>query len=220
MPTTPGLAHGQLRFVRQEARQLARRLPGSVVLIEPDPAPGAPSTAPDAIPVAAPENMPTKANVLAHLTVCPNVHFACHGTSDRADPSQSRLLLHDHQAAPLTVAALSRVLLDHALLAYLSACGTALNTSGRLADEVIHLASAFQLAGYRTVVGTLWAINDDTAAAIADAFYGAITSDSADGPPTINPVGAALALHYATLAARNPRPDVPSLWGAYIHVGA
>ncbi|MQY31867.1 CHAT domain-containing protein [Nocardia aurantia] len=68
---------------------------------------------------------------------------------------------------PLTVAALAEIHLDHARLAYLSACETALTTDARLLDEAIHLASAFQLAGYPHVIGTLWTIADQTTVQIA-----------------------------------------------------
>ena len=98
--------------------------------------------------------------MLEHLPGCAIAHFACHGYTDPADPSQSRLLLHDHRRDPLTVAALAPLALDHAHLAYLSACSTARATDTRLLDEAIHLATAFQLAGFPHVIGTLWEIND------------------------------------------------------------
>lgn len=122
------------------------------------------------------DQIPTKANVLEHLSGCAIAHFACHGYSDPADPSQSRLLLHDHRHDPLTVAALAPLTLDHVQLAYLSACGTARMTDGSVLDEAIHLASAFQLAGFPHVIGTLWEINDNAAVEIARYFYSSLSS--------------------------------------------
>jgi len=52
------------------------------------------------------------------------------------------------------VAAISRLRLP-GVLAYLSACSTAV-TGPELADESVHIVSAFQLAGYQHVIGTLW----------------------------------------------------------------
>ena len=42
----------------------------------------------------------------------------------------------------------------------LSACTTAMARAGMLREEVIHLATAFQLAEFPHVIGTLWNIND------------------------------------------------------------
>jgi hypothetical protein len=83
----------------------------------------------------------------------PSRHFACHGLWDWANPAASRLLLTDHDSAPLTVTALMRLHLADADLAYLSACSTTL-TSQALADEAVHLTAAVHLAGYRQVIGT------------------------------------------------------------------
>ncbi len=52
-------------------------------------------------------------------------HFACHGAVDLTSPSVGRLLLHDHQRRPLTVADVARLRLDNAEFAFLSACTTA-----------------------------------------------------------------------------------------------
>lgn len=53
---------------------------------------------------------PSAAQVLRHLPTSPVVHFACHGTADRADPDASHVLLRRRDAAgecwvadPLTV---------------------------------------------------------------------------------------------------------------------
>ena len=172
---------GRLSFVPEEARMLASRLPGAITLTEPDPAddddPSGAVHDPDT-------TTPNRANVLTRLASCSAAHFACHGANDPADPSGSRLLLHDHRDAPLTVSALASVRLDHARLAYLSACNTALSTHIQLIDEAIHLTSAFQIAGYPHVIGTLWAIDDRVAVQIADSFYAKIIGRN-PAPPSM-----------------------------------
>ncbi|MFJ9250151.1 CHAT domain-containing protein [Streptomyces sp. NPDC101776] len=188
MPTTPGVS-GKLTFVPAEAAIVARSLPGSV--------------APPA---------PTAAEVLDLLPHHAVAHFACHGVSDPADPSHSRLLLHDHATRPLTVASLASVRLDRAQLAYLSACETARSADAALADESIHLASAFQLAGYPHVVGTLWPVDDRTATRTADLFYAAYAR--------LGPPHAAAALHEAVRTLRTDLRPAPSLWAAHLHAGA
>jgi tetratricopeptide (TPR) repeat protein len=206
MPTTPDLHdEGRLKYVPAEAALVRRRLPNPTVLSEPsaDRDPG------DA-------QLPTRAAVLEHLPESTFAHFACHGSVDPADPSQNRLLLHDHDRNPLTVAALAPVVLEHAQLAYLSACSTARMANARLLDETIHLVSAFQLAGFSHVIGTLWEIDDAIAVEIADAFYGALVNP--DG--TLDPARAASAIHRATRTQRDRRPANPYLWASHIHAGA
>ncbi|MGW1561782.1 CHAT domain-containing protein [Streptomyces sp. NPDC002144] len=208
MPTTPG--ENPLHHVVTEAEMLRHRLPSSTLLIEESDSGGesgfiTPHT-------------PTKARVLTSLPEFSIVHFACHGASDPKDPSQSRLLLHDHESDPLTVASLAPISLDQAGLVYLSACRTAFTDVTDLIDESIHLASAFQVAGFRHVVGTLWEVDDAIAARIAAAFYSAL--QTASGFSTDN---TAQALHHAVRRVRDGDYDlthVPSLWAAYIHAGA
>ena len=205
MPVTPGLpGGGELPNVPEEVARVRALLPDTVLLAEPGDqyAGGSPG-------------MPTRANVLEQLPGCPIAHFACHGASDPADPSKSLLLLHDHDSAPLTVASLAPVDLGQAELAYLSACDTALTSTGGLIDEAIHLTTAFQLAGFPHVVGTLWEIDDQLAVTIADNFYTTLRTS----PATVDTSQAARALHHAIRAARDELPRTPSLWAAYIHAG-
>jgi tetratricopeptide (TPR) repeat protein len=147
--------------------------------------------------------------VIQVLPAARRVHFACHGTTSLASPSDSSLLLADHQQ--LTVTDVARLRLHDADLAYLSACSTA-QPGTRLADEAIHLASAFQLAGYRHVIGTLWPVDDGTAVLLADDIYGAIAG-------TWTSANAALALHTAIRALRDQHADKPIAWASHIHIG-
>ncbi|MDQ2585253.1 CHAT domain-containing protein [Saccharothrix yanglingensis] len=150
----------------------------------------------------------TRDAVLAALPKARVAHFACHGDSDLTDPSRSLLLLADHHSRPLTVLDLAHLRLD-ADLAFLSACSTA-RPGGRLADEVLHLASAFQLAGYRHVIGTLWPIGDQPAVDFAELVYPAIATGG----------DIATAVHTATRTLRDRHPDNPLVWASHVHVGA
>lgn len=201
MPTTPGFP--DLPAVPEETRLVASHFPDAVTLTEPE---------------TRSDTGPTKATVLNLLGDCRIAHFACHGASDATDPSHSRLLLHDHATDPLTVAALTPVQLQHARLAYLSACNTAATAALALLDEAINLAGAFQLAGYPHVVGTLWTIDDRTALRIADDFYAGIKPTPAQTDPDID--RAAQALHHAVRVQRDNRPGEPYWWAAYLHSGA
>jgi CHAT domain-containing protein len=133
------------------------------------------------------------------------------------DPSRSRLLLHDHDTAPLTVAELAPVRLERAQLAYLSACRTAFGAS-RLLDESVHLASAFLLAGFPHVIAASWEIADFLAPSVAADFYARLTDRAGAG--RLDTDHAAEALHHTVRALRTRYPDRPALWAAYLHVGA
>ncbi|MEU8826391.1 CHAT domain-containing protein [Streptomyces sp. NPDC048636] len=189
MPRTPG--HAPLPRTVDEAGALASRAGGAAPLV------GAAAT---------------REAVLAALPGAAVAHFACHAGSDPADPAASHLLLHD---GPLNLTAISTLHLDGAELAYLSACGTA-RGGARLADEAIHVASAFQLAGYAQAVATLWEIGDEVAAEVAAGFHTAL-GDALDAPERLP---GALALHTVTRRMRRARPDEPWTWAAPLHAGA
>ncbi|MCX5330437.1 CHAT domain-containing protein [Streptomyces sp. NBC_00140] len=196
MPDTPG--HAPLDFAADEVDVFREHMDPATVLL-------------------APERPPTRDDVLGLLPGCPVAHFACHGDSFAEDPSHHRLLLHDHAAAPFTVEALASVRLEHARLAYLSACATAVSYDGVLADEAMHLTSAFQLCGFRHVIGTLWPVVDDTAVDFAEAFYRALRPAPDQAP---DPDRSPQALHTAVRALRAALPGSPSLWASHVHTGA
>lgn len=200
MPSTPGAP--ALPCAASEAQLLQGRLPAPTLLIEDPGTPG--------------ENCPTKAAVLAHLAEAGIAHFACHAMSDSTDPSRSELLLHDNKLHPLTVASLATIRLDQAQLAYLSACRTSRNDSEALLDEAIHLTSAFQLAGFPHVIGTLWKIDDAAALHAADAFYTYLQTQ----PSILDTTTCAQALHYTVRGLRDELLPSPSRWAAYVHAGA
>lgn len=140
-------------------------------------------------------------------------HFACHGVSDWPNPSDSRLLLHDHQDRPFTVTTVSGLQLRHAELAYLSACSTSVVTP-RLTDEAVHLVSAFQVAGFRQVIGTLWAVDMSGSTQVALDVYRGLAQAGA-----LRPEQAARALHAAVRRARDRYLADPVMWAGYVHAG-
>lgn len=192
MPTSPGLS--SLAMVSDEVTALTSRFPEATLLAGRE---------------------ATNRSVLKHLPSYSLLHFACHSEVDMADPSQSRLLLHDHETRPLTIRSLTPVKLERVRLAYLSACRTMFNAPSDLIDESIHMASAFQLLGCSHVVATLWEIEDATAARVADDFYAGLI----DGG-VVDPRRAPYALHHAWRAVRDEYREAPSLWAGFVHAGA
>ncbi|MFD5952099.1 CHAT domain-containing protein [Streptomyces collinus] len=157
----------------------------------------------------------TREAVLAGLIDARVIHLACHAVTDAVDPSRSRLLLWDHETKALNVAGVASVTLERAELAYLSACRTTYTAAPDLLDEAIHLTSAFQLAGFRHVVGTLWEVDDVISATVAKGFYASLSD--AEG---LHCARSAAALRTSVLALRDEFPGTPSLWAGYLHAGA
>lgn len=118
----------------------------------------------------------------------------------------------------LSVADISQLYLPHAELAYLSACSTADNSTQLLADEVIHLVSGFQVAGFAHVVGSMWPAADEVCADAAKSFYEHLCAES--GWQVSADDAIARHLHSATMQVREERRDEPLMWAQYVHFGA
>ncbi|KAF5626372.1 TPR domain protein [Fusarium tjaetaba] len=129
------------------------------------------------------------------------VHFACHGCSDLSDPSNSYLALQGSKSATtldrLTVRQVSESRLRRSWLAYLSACSTAQNKVDDLADEALHLASGFQVAGFAHVIAAMWPSDDAVCAQVAGIFYSELLTKL--GVIKEGNRAAAVALHAATI---------------------
>ncbi|KAF4966107.1 hypothetical protein FSARC_6158 [Fusarium sarcochroum] len=119
------------------------------------------------------EPKPNKKDILEHLLNCQIFHFAGHGFADPHDPTQSYLQLAEEKSQSVTVDDLLKINLKESFpfLAYLSACSTSQIETHNLADESIHLVSAFQSSGFRHVIGTLWEVQDQTCVDVAKLTY-------------------------------------------------
>lgn len=210
IPTLRALAHARTRPAATVRRQLTIALHHTPGL------PYLPGTVAEAATLHAHhpgtplllDKTATTSRVLTALPEATWAHFACHAMADPAIPSRGGLVLHD---ATLALPDISRLQLGHAELAYLSACSTA-GRGLQLADESLHLASAFHLAGFRHVIASLWPLDDSIAAEAAAAFYQHM-------PATPTADYAANALHHVICQLREEHPDRPDLWAALIHSG-
>jgi tetratricopeptide (TPR) repeat protein len=168
-------------------------------------------------------DQPDAATVLRQIHHCDIAHFACHGISDMIDPSQSGLLLKTATVKPkqdlLTVRALFKHNYQQARIAYLSACSTAENRAKGLVDEVLHVVSGFQIAGFRHVIGCLWPADDGVCVEVARSFYAELCKS---GTLDYTDRAVSMALHKAVLeiSMSVEYGKRPLHWAPYIHCGA
>jgi tetratricopeptide (TPR) repeat protein len=167
-------------------------------------------------------DLPSTDQVIDKLASCYIAHFACHGSTDHMDPSNSGLLLqkqgengnaeHDW----LTVHRVSELSLARSHIAYLSACSTAENKAARLSDEVIHVVSGFQVAGFPHVVGCMWPSLDWACVEVATGFYESLLKNDMrwDGR------NIAMAVRDAVMKVREAEIEMPLAWAQFVHFGA
>ena len=151
----------------------------------------------------------TVTQVLLAMKKYPWVHFACHGIQDTADPMNSGLRLSD---GLLQLSDIIKEPLPNAEFAFLSACQTATGDESR-PEEAIHLVAGMLLAGYRSVIGTMWSIQDNVAPLVADKVYAQILEDG-----KLNSAKAAQALQTAVRGLRESGHSF-AFWVPFIHMG-
>ncbi|KAH7115654.1 CHAT domain-containing protein [Dactylonectria macrodidyma] len=162
--------------------------------------------------------LPSVEEVVESLQNCCIAHFACHGFTDHLDPSKSGLIFQiQGEQDRLTVQRVSELSLRNARIAYLSACSTADNRAAWLSDEVIHVVSGFQVAGFPHVIGCLWPSNDRICVEVAGGFYRSLLR----GKTTCwSDREVALALRDAVMEVRKTELRMPLAWAQFVHFGA
>ncbi|EUC61360.1 aromatic di-alanine and TPR containing protein [Rhizoctonia solani AG-3 Rhs1AP] len=140
------------------------------------------------------------------------VHLACHAHQNVEDPTKSGFHLHD---GTLDLASINRQSFKNKGLAFLSACQTATGDE-KLPDEAIHLASGMLMAGYPSVVATMWSVHDEDAPFVADKVYEQLVQGR-----RIEHGEAGRALHNAVAALRDKVGEKEfGRWVPYIHIGS
>lgn len=101
------------------------------------------------------------------------IHIAAHGVSNEAEPDRAALVLAPGASSEdgLWQAREIRRSRLNADVVVLSACETG---TGRLAGEegIMNLARAFLTAGAKSVVASLWEVDDRSTATLMESFYG------------------------------------------------
>ncbi|KAG9037156.1 hypothetical protein FRB95_006710 [Tulasnella sp. JGI-2019a] len=155
----------------------------------------------------------TRDIVLTRLLNTAWVHFACHGDQHLTEPFQSHFSLLTRNA-PLTLLDIIKTDLPEAELAFLSACHSAAGDKST-PDEAIHLAAGVLFAGFRSVIGTMWAMADEDRPTLAEEFYKYMFRN---GPEAVDCREAARALSKAVRELR--RTKVPmERWINVVHYG-
>ena len=142
-------------------------------------------------------------------------HISCHGILEIGKPFDAFFKLYDD--TPLTLLDIIRSRLPTAEFAFLSACNTAEITES-IANEGLHLAAAVQYSGFRSVVGTMWAMADIDGSVLAESFYQSVFSDKWQGVPYYERT--AEALRDAVRNLRRKRKMILERWVNYVHYGA
>ncbi|KAG2012071.1 hypothetical protein CC2G_012116 [Coprinopsis cinerea AmutBmut pab1-1] len=187
-----------LPFTMEELKKIQRRIPHERHLVT---------------RIGSAETPSNPDTILGHINSASIVHFGCHGSQDFSNPLDSSLIL---SGGRLTMGSLIRgCRTSNAALAYLSACETAMGDQER-PDESLSLAATMQFAGFRSVVATMWAIQDEDAPIVADVFYDHLFRHGTAASPDIT--DAAYGLHLAVKRLRDlGRPF--HQWVPFVHHG-
>ena len=143
-------------------------------------------------------------------------HFVCHGNLVPEKPFEAYFRLH--KGNRLSLLDIVRSHLPDAEFAFLSACHTAELTEGSIADEGLHLAAAVQYCGFRSVVGTMWAMADQDGSDLAEYFYKSMFSADQAGVPYYE--RSARALRDAVRTLRKKKNLPLEQWVNFVHYGA
>ncbi|KAG1908927.1 CHAT domain-containing protein [Suillus fuscotomentosus] len=137
------------------------------------------------------------------------LHLACHGMPNRTQPFESSFAMRD---GPLMIKDIVRSNWQNPQFAFLSACHTTVGDE-KSPDESIHLAAAMQFCGFRSVIGSMWSVDDEVARQVVSAFYRKLIGDS----KRLDCTGAAVALHKAVRSLRKKIPLEQQI--VFVHIG-
>ncbi|KAF9240011.1 TPR-like protein [Melanogaster broomeanus] len=138
-------------------------------------------------------------------------HLACHAVQNSKDPTKSTFQLVD---GPLQLADIMKKSFKHAELAVLSACQTA-SGDEKLPEEAVHLAAGMLMAGYKSVIATMWSIGDSDAPVVVEELYRYLAQEAGGDSSK-----AAYALHSGVKRLREKVGEEEFVkWVPFVHYG-
>jgi CHAT domain-containing protein len=148
----------------------------------------------------------TRERFLAAVLQSGMIHYAGHAESDSADPFGALHLAADRPRATgdLDTSAIAALHLSKAPLVILAACGTIRGESQHV-EGMPSIARAFLAAGARSVIGTLWEVDDD----VASALFRHLHTELHNGA---TPSSALRTAQLALAHDPNPRLSHPATW--------
>ena len=158
----------------------------------------------------------TPSSVLEGLRGSQFAHLACHGDLQMGKPFDASFKLQG--GSRLTLLDIVQSRLPNAEFAFPSCCHAAEITEKSVADEALHLTAAMQYCGFRSVVGTMWAMADVDGRDLAKNFYKSLFSSQDSGVPYYE--RSAEALRDATQKLRVKRGVKLERWVNFVHYGA
>lgn len=141
------------------------------------------------------------------------IHIAAHGVFNPSNPLATFLALASDESndGNLQVREIYSLSLEETEpLVVLSACDTALGGISQ-SDDVQSLSRAFLISGARSVVATLWKVDDEATQALMTRFYENLVNDQMS-------VAAALSDAQAYIRSQ-PEWSAPSYWAAFVLIG-
>lgn len=149
----------------------------------------------------------TKAAFSAHGGKAQALHLATHGEWNMENSLSNYLAMANSEK--ISQDEIFSLELGDTSLVILSACNTAMGEGGDM-KYVASLAEAFWIAGSRSVVASLWAVNDESTSLLMTEFYKQLKAGD----------GKAEALRKAQMTVReNPKFEHPYYWAGFILFG-
>ena len=154
----------------------------------------------------------TRERFTTMMSNCTLVHFQGHARHVANDPLGSHLVLSDGQLTARGIFGLPAIAAEHVILA---ACESAVNVL-KTGDDPLGLIPAFLVAGTRSVLATLWRVNQSSTIYFMRAYHDYLLRPSTHQAPFHK----AQALRQAVLSLRqHPDYSAPYHWAPFVLYG-